>query len=139
MPLMFTVSLGTKSGGSVLIRNFSRGRRERIVAGLVEAGSILESGIKMNLSGPSHTRFPGNGNPYPGTLSHILKNSVRHKVDRGALSMKVGPGSESSEYSAVHVLGSATTPKRDYMTPAWEKNKNRILNMINQKIMEPIR
>lgn len=116
--------------------------KQRIRRGLMASGFILERQIKKNLSGPSHTRFPENGNPYPGVLSGTLKGSVSAKMDADGMAVRIGPGGLASPYAAIQEFGgkagrnlATTIPARPYVRPAWEQQKDTIIAKIQAELV----
>ena len=130
MAFKLTISLGKNKVGSIKIDRFTKGKRAALRTGLVRAGALLEEKIVRNLSGPSHTLFPGNANPYPGVVTNQLRGSVRFKLIGGGTGVIVGPGREVSDYAAVQELGSSTVPPRPYVGPAWKEKGEKALNEI---------
>ena len=63
------ITVGDNNVGSVMINNLSGKMKPAIKRAMQAAASHLRTGMKHTLSGPSHTRDPGNSNPYPGRLS----------------------------------------------------------------------
>ena len=139
MAFAMSISLGKKKAGVLKIENFNARKKGNLRRGLGEAGVMLETQIKRNLSGPSHSRFPGNGNPFPGVVSGVLRSSVRHKVLDNGMALVVGPGAESRKYSKVHELGHNKIPKRPYIRPAWDKLSKKVFKVISNRILEPLR
>ena len=97
------------------------------------AMSVLHSQIHRNLSGPSHVRFPGNGNPFPGVLTGRMRNSINAKIRSGSDWIKgtVGP---NVTYAAAHEFGHGHVPKRPYLTPAWKKQQKVVRKIIKDRI-----
>lgn len=121
--------------GSIRIRRFSKKLIPNIKRALVKVGSLLEAGIKRNLSGPSHTRHPGNGNPYPGTLTGRLKGSVIFKMSDGGLTVTTGP---DTVYAAVQEFGGGNIPARPYVEPVLQAEFGHIELIVFSAVMEPL-
>lgn len=94
--------------------------------------SLLHSQIHTNLSGPSHVRFPGNGNPFPGVLSGRMRNSINAKITSGSdwIIGKVGP---NVKYAVNHERGLGVT-KRPFLGPAWKKQQKNVRRVIKDRI-----
>ena len=103
-------------------RRFASRNLKRAMA---HAMSVLHGRIRRNLSGPSHTLFPGNGNPFPGTLSGRMKNSVHAKMTTGGTGVGsnaflrgvVGPNTNYAEYQDW---------LRPYLQPSLDAEEDRI-------------
>lgn len=77
----------------------------------------VESRVKRNLSGPSHSRFPGNSNPYPGVGPEgggTLRRSVTTLIGDRGLSATVGPGGLASSYAEIQERGGVITQTLDH-------------------------
>ena len=72
-----------------------------IKRGFQKAGVILTRDAARRLSGPSHSKGGGSGNPYPGRVSGQL-SKVFFTADEKQL--VVSPGPLSSRYAAVQAL-----------------------------------
>jgi len=117
--------------GSIKLNNFSRRSLPQLRKAIREAGNILESGIKRKLSGPSHTRFPGASNAYPGVLSGRLRASVTSKITDGGLTVTVGP---NTKYAARHEFGYKQTPERKYVQPTMDENVDKITDIVFNRV-----
>lgn len=146
MAFALSISLGRKQAGSLLIQNFDRRKRENLRRGLEIGGNEVRTQIIENVSGPSHTLNPGQNSPFPGTLFGVLKGSIRSKLfDRGT-GVRIGPGSESKAYSAIHEFGGMAgrggrtrIPKRSYIRPAWEEKREEVFKIIRKWLFRPLR
>lgn len=135
----------TSRVGSLKLNAFSQNLNGNLRAAFRKAGSTLARAIKKNLSGRSHTRFPDNGNPFPGVVSGTLRRSVDFKM-LGDHGVEVGPGGYATPYAAIQEFGGnagragkTKIPARPYVKPAWEANKDDVIKQINDTIMGPIR
>lgn len=139
------VNLGRDARGSILLDRFKTALPHQIKKGFIKAGTMIERQTKKNLSGQSHTRFPGNGNPFIGTLTGRLKQSVNSQVTQGFgdTVLRVGP---HVEYAAIHefggnagIGGSAMIPPRAYLFPSFEQVEDKAMDAIEKTLFEPIR
>lgn len=130
--------------GSIKLNKFRLALDSNADAAFREIGVLFTRDIKKRLSGQSHTRFPGNGNPYPGVLTGRLRRSVFYKklTSFGEWGVEIGP---NVEYAAIHEFGgnagrggSAKIPARPYMQPSFEDNKAEALNILKRYIFEPL-
>lgn len=103
------------------IKEFAAVLPRRVSSGLYKAGLVIEREAKQLLSGPSHTKNPGNGNPFPGVVTGTLRRSVTTKAE--ATRATIGPGGIAEKYAAIHEFGgfaglnrSAQIPARPYMS-----------------------
>ena len=78
MPVTLKIDIKPKTW--LATDDFARRYRRRMVLAMNIANSVVHGQVRTYLSGPSHTRFPGNGNPFPGTLTGRMKNSVHSRV-----------------------------------------------------------
>lgn len=139
--LDFTVTLGTRVE-SLHVMQIGENIDRAIRRALTKAGAWVERQAKKNLSGPSHTRFPGNGNPYPGVLTGRLRASVTSQVGSDGMSVRIGP---NTVYAAIQEFGgtagrggSAVIPARPYMWPAFEVNHDKIVDTLREEIMRGV-
>lgn len=105
---------------------------------MAKALALLQKQIKTNLSGPSHVDFPGNGNPFPGTRTGRMKNSVNTKIESGPDLLRglVGP---NVKYAAIHETGGRHIPKRSYLAPAFDKHKDRVGKIFNKAVQQSLK
>ena len=139
-----TITYGDQAhkAGSVKVNAFTDKMKSNLRRALVKVGSAFSKDIKKNLSGPSHTKFPGNGNPFPGVVSGTLRRSVTYQLIDGNMGVKIGPGGLAEPYAAVQEFGHPHWKRkggRPYVKPVWEKSKDEAIAMINDTIMGPIR
>lgn len=99
--------------------------------------SVLHGQIRINLSGPSHSLFPGNGNPFPGTVTGRMKNSINAKVQSGRdfVIGRVGP---NVSYAVRHEYGFGV-PKRPYLSPALKRQRKNINRFFREGIQASLR
>lgn len=123
---MVEITIATPSGQakSVILEKITAGFESRIKRAIINVGAIFERQIKKNLSGPSHTRFPGVSNPFPGVLTGTLRRSVTSQTFDQGFAVRIGP---NTEYAAIHEFGgragrggSAQIPPRPYIKPAFD-------------------
>lgn len=120
------------------IEHFLKTYAANIRGAMFEALAVLQGQIKLNLSGPSHTNFPGNGNPFPGVVSGVMRNTVNVKVrSRGDLIVGfVGP---RVKYAIFHITGTRFMEKRDFLTPAYEKKRKKIQRIFNGAVRNALK
>lgn len=134
----------TFPGGEPRLLKFDKAYAQNVRKAMTKLGRGLELAIKRNLSGESHTRFPGTANPYPGVLTGGLRSSVNFQVTGNADSttMVVGP---NKVYAAIQEFGGQAgrnhktrIPGRPYVKPAWDNNADELLDEFEQIIFEPL-
>lgn len=135
---MIEIQIGNPSGvmRSVILDKISTGFEARIKQAMIRVGAIFERQIKKNLSGPSHTRFPGASNPFPGVLTGTLRRSVTSQAFDQGFAVRIGP---NTEYAAIHEFGgragrggSAQIPPRPYMKPAFDDKVEEAVDQIEK-------
>ena len=133
--IKFTVDIKPKEWHAVSA--WSKTYRQKMIAAMRNALSVMTRRIVLNLSGMSHTLFPGNGNPFPGTISGRMKNSVSATVRTRSNIVKgvVGP---NVYYAVNHVLGRGV-PKRDFLTPALKKEQAKINRILRDAIKDAMK
>jgi phage gpG-like protein len=96
--------------------------------------NALHTRIRLNLSGPSHTKFPGNGNPFPGVVTGRLRNSVTAQLSSYGTEFRgiVGP---DVWYAVNHELGRGV-PMRPYLAPAFRKERQYVRRVLEMAIKE---
>jgi len=149
---------GHEKAESILLRGLAGSFPDRLARGLSAAGYIIERQTKHNLSGPSHSKFPGNSNPYPGLVSTDLRESIGVQLAVDGKSVRIGP--RKLRYAAIqefggsiavtekmrrylHVIGihlrTSTSfiriPPRPYLSTAWEQKKGEVLARIKSELM----
>ena len=122
--------------GSIKLNRFSKQAKPRLRAGIRDSAIILESQVKDNLSGPSHTRFPGNGNPFPGVLTGRLRSSVNFVTTDEGLTAMIGP---NVVYARIHEFGGGKIPERPYMKPAMDAKHDQIRRILFKAVTEPLK
>lgn len=134
----------TFPGGELKVVKFDKAYAINVRKALHRMGAQLERHIKKNLSGESHSRFPGTANPYPGVLTGRLRSSVNYKVSGAVDSMEMAVG-PNTVYAAIQEYGgnagrNRTTriPGRPYVGPAWSNNADSLLDDFQATIMEPL-
>ena len=123
MPIRMTVKIDPHVWKST--KDFPGRYRRRFKLAMNEALAVLHGQVVLNLSGPSHTRFPGNGNPFPGTLTGRMKQSVHARQRQGGNRFfgVVGPNV---------VYARKQNEMRPFMAPALRKQLNAIQNIFSQ-------
>jgi hypothetical protein len=146
MMVTLTITTGKHKHGSIKLNKFSRQSIPAIKRGIEKAGFILAGRMLNNLSGPSHTRDPGNANPYPGKLSGNLARSVqRPKFVKQGMGVIVGPGGLAEKYAAAQEFGFRTKkgkwrpPPRPYVIPTWKQVGRKAINALVKEILRPLR
>lgn len=112
--------------------------------GLKNALIILTRQTKQNLSGPSHVRSPGNGNPFPGVLSNTLRRSVGFQI-RGSNKDLLGTIGPDVDYA--HFLEDGTRfmqgpgPGGGYpfLGPAFEKREKDVIDELQKAVRGSLR
>lgn len=111
---MATVTIHIEGGdelASKMVR-FKDGLPRQLRAGFYKAGMLLTADETRKLAGPSHSRFPGNANPYPGRVSGQLSKIQQNIVSTaGGLQLRVGPGSFAARYAPIQFLGGTITQR----------------------------
>lgn len=133
MPLTYKVKIDPKLWKSS--QDFRSRYQKRFKLAMFRALSILHGQVRRNLSGPSHTRFPGNGNPFPGTLSSRLKNSVHIRPIQMAADGMIGITGPNVKYARAHEFGIGV-PKRPYLAPALKLRLNDVDKVFKTAIEE---
>lgn len=120
---MTNVTITINNGAGTNVRKYANVLPDRLKRGLYKAGLVFERDAKKKLSGPSHSKNPGNSNPHPGAVTGTLRRSVT--TAGSATEVVVGPGGLATPYAAIHEFGgragrggSAVLPARPYMQPA---------------------
>ena len=135
MSVAISIKFPDGKQGSLKLKRLTKNARKAIKQGLTEGGVLVEDRIKLNLSGKSHVRFPGNGNPFPGVLSGGLRGKVFSKVtDKpGKLYVEIG---SNKVYARTHELGdlSRGIPKRSFIGPAWSKVGKKVVAIIAKRL-----
>ena len=113
-------------------RSFLRTHEQKLHAAMAEALGILHMQVRLNLSGPSHTLFPGNGNPFPGVITGRMRNSINAEIDTGDGYMigKVGP---NVNYARKHIDGDGVK-KRNFLKPAWMRHHMQIRRIFQKAV-----
>ena len=117
--------------GSIRVKRFSSKLIPTVKNIIKRSGFLLERQIKENLTGPSHTKFPGNPNPFPGVVSGKLRSSITTKFEDGELTVIVGP---NVEYARIHELGGGKIPKRAFLKPAFDRVSPDIVKMFAKQV-----
>jgi len=109
------------------MEEFLRTHKREIKMFMRAAMSVLHSQIHTNLSGPSHTKFPGNGNPYPGVLTGRMRNSINAKITSGSDWMKgvVGPNVKYARRQ---------NDMRPFLKPAWKKQRKKVHQIFKDRM-----
>lgn len=119
------------------IESYLKTNRKHMKLAIRKGLAVLHTQIRENLSGPSHTLFPDNGNPFPGTLTGRMKNSINAKIVSGRdfIIGKVGP---NVDYAVKHEYGFGV-PKRPYLGPALKRQRKRIRQLFQEGIRASLR
>jgi hypothetical protein len=163
MPVNLTFSFDGEQRGSVMISGLVNGMQGRLKTGLKQAGMLMVRELKQNLKGSNPTTFFFRS-PHKELRSRTgaLRASINMKMD--GLGVSVGPGGSPGVYGAVNEYGAtinvtermraflhangihlraSTTemilPPRPWFWPTWEKNKDKAVNLIRKKVMEPVK
>lgn len=134
--MSFRINLTPKQWKAV--EKWNKTFRNRIKGAMWEALAILEGQMKVNLSGPSHSLFPGNGNPFPGAVTGVGKNSVTSEVRETKRDMEgvVGPG-PIAPYMVRHFMGWGVK-KRDFIRPTFHKKRVAVRKVFKRAIQESL-
>ncbi len=100
--------------------------------GFRKVGSIIARRLTTNLSGESHTRFPGNPNPYPGVLGGWLRRGVRW-IPELPWGVRITVGGIAEDYAA------AQDKTRPYMIPSFEQVEKDVWNTLKKFIRKPLK
>lgn len=131
--MKFTISNGEWKALNKWTRTFVR----NMTGAVIQAQNVLHTQIRLNLSGPSHVLFPGNGNPFPGTITGRMKNSITAPppvVRAGKITGIVGP---NVWYAINHVIGRGV-PKRDFLTAAFKTVRREVRRILRRGIKESL-
>ncbi len=121
---------------SPLVDKLGRNLTKQLKIAIRRIGVKLERQSKKNLSGPSHTRFPGNPNPFPGVLTGRLRQSVTAQFSDEGLTVRVGP---DTVYARAQEYGMDTIPARPYLGPALTEKLEEIRADLRGVIGEALR
>ena len=122
--------------GSIKLNRYSRQAIPNVVLAILDSGALLESTIKQKLGGPSHVRFPGNGNPYPGVMTGRLRSSVNFQTSDKGLTVVVGPDNVKAR---AQESGTSTIPARPYVQPSLKDKEGRITKMLLKAVADPLK
>lgn len=92
------------------------------------SGLIAERKMKRNLSGPSHTKFPGNGNPYPGVVTNRLRASVTSQTTESGFVAEIGPNVEYAPYLEFGTKHMKRAEGYPFVRPTLEQTQSDIIN-----------
>lgn len=148
MSVELKISMTPKDGPPRLIR-FANAKPAAIKRGVKAAAEIFRDQIVENLSGPSHSRYPGNSNPFPGVFSGELRRSTQRPmyVD-GGMGAIVGPlTNDVKKYAAVQEFGSkragrgrkTVIPPRPYVSTAARKVYKKAVTALVEQIRRALR
>ena len=136
-----SVQYGNKAHnkGSIKLERFASRLRPSARRGFVRIGVMFVRDIAQRLSGPSHTLFPGCGNPYPGVVSGTLRASVMYDLLPG-MGVRIGPGGLAEKYAAAQEFGTSRgVPARPYVKPSFDDKKDEAIKILRDEIFEPLR
>ena len=113
-------------------RAFLRTHEQKLHAAMTESLALLHMRIRLNLSGPSHTLFPGNGNPFPGVITGRMRNSINAEIKTGDGYMigRVGP---NVNYARKHEFGEGVK-RRPFLKPAFVKHHMQIRRIFQKAV-----
>jgi phage gpG-like protein len=146
-------------GLNAKLANYSANMDTKIRLGLRDASIVLERQIVKNLSGLSHTRQPGNGNPFVGAVSGDLKRAIGYTIKPHEATIGV---EKVIPYAAIHEFGGtipvssrmrwflglkkgiwlkkSTTiiriPKRAYIAPAFKAKREAMVAALQNQLMK---
>ncbi len=123
--ILIKVTFTKEQWGSV--ENFAKNGTNEIKLAIRKGLSLIHGQIIRNISGPSHTRFPGNGNPFPGVLTGRMKQSVHAKIKTRTDYIRGVTGPNTS-YAAKQ------NEMRPFIKPAWEKVRKKVRQIIRSHI-----
>jgi len=112
--------------------------RPNLRRGITRACVMLQGHIKTLLSGTSHTRVPGNPNPYPGVLTNTLRNSVTYEIERDGMAGKVGPGGNAKRYAPALEFGHPRWKRGvryPFMQPAHQQRSKHVVKIIDDELL----
>ena len=125
--------------------NYTANLDGKIKLGLRDASIILERQIVKNVSGQSHTRFPGNPNPFIGVVTGNLRKAVGYTVTAHAARIGV---QKYIPYAAIHEFGGTILrskggkswkikiPKRSYIAPAFADKRDKMVQALQNQLMK---
>ena len=131
-----TISMGGAAKGSRKLKNFKQALPRQTRRGFQKAGSIFERDMKQKLSGPSHTRNPGSGNPFPGVVTGRLRSGVNTQIDQtsGGLQLRVGPNVSYAPFLEFK-KGAGRYP---FVGPTLEHKGDKAIDAIQREIAKPL-
>lgn len=93
--------------------------------------------MKKKLSGPSHTKSPGNSNPYPGVVTGRLRASVNMQVSSaaGGLQLRVGP---NVTYAPFLEFGTSRMQPYPFVGPTLKHKGDKAFDAIQKEIAKPL-
>ena len=107
--------------GSIKLNKFAKQFPGKLQKAFKNIGIVLTGKVKRNLSGESHTKYPGTSNPYPGVITGRLRASVNFRTYGGAsanrMGVEIGPNTNYAE--SVNYL-------YPYMVPAYYDSEDKI-------------
>ena len=133
-----SITIGKHKKGSVRLNRFSKKLPKQMTKALQKIGRMMVRQIQDHVGGQSHTRFPGNSNPFPGRLNSDLFRSVDFEPKRPIDHILVGPGGLASAYAAAQEYGTATIPARPYLRPALDKREDDIFDIFHRTLTVPL-
>ena len=114
-----------------------RGMGPRVKKGLARAGAIIQRDVMEKLSGPSHVRFPGHSNPFPGVDTGRLRASVTSQYDPSGPRQRVGTG---VRYAPFLEFGTDKMPDGyPFMAPAVDDKMDAAVDELAKTVLRPIR
>lgn len=96
--------------GVVKLNNYLRFNKAERMEALGYAGSEITRKTVRNLSGLSHSKHPGNSNPYPGAVTGTLKRSAHWKL-LSSTAVLIGVGGFAKSYARLQHDGGTIKQK----------------------------
>lgn len=123
MPISMTIKIDPKLWKST--KDFKARYRRRFKLAMNQANAAVHGQVRRNLSGPSHTLFPGNGNPFPGVLTGRMRNSIhsRIKIESDGITGITGPNVKYARRQ---------NKLRPFMAPALQRQRDRVQDIFDQ-------
>lgn len=121
-------------GAGVRITNW-RGReltqqlRKEIEGRLAEAGEVVASKVRRNISTSSRSQGRSNPAGMPHADTGRLRNSVTYEVDKQALTVKIGT---NVEYAPFLELGTLHMDERPFLIPTAEDMRDDVRDIFKR-------
>jgi phage gpG-like protein len=128
--------------GSIKLNTFAKAFPIELRNAFRTVGALLTGKIKENLSGMSHSQYPGNDNPFPGVIHGRLRDGVNFQLRKNGVI--VGPS--RLNYAQIHEFGGYTgrngttyIPPRPYVEPAWDELEDTVFRVLGEFIIKPMK